>query len=96
VSISYYLHSTDFPESVHLGNSSGDRWTSRVSSTAGPADHPWRTTPELFDYLTAQGQREHKHPPWVADEYGRIYSPADMAEFIRRHGEHRELGHAFS
>ncbi len=97
MSASYYLHCTDFPESVHIGASAGDRWTTDTSTTATyPGSPGWVTTGDLIAYLDALSVSEAGYAPWVADEYGRVHPPAEAAEIIRSHAEHREFDRAFS
>jgi hypothetical protein len=100
VSTNYYLHSTDFPESVHIGASAGYAWTTDTSiGRTIPAEgqpRGWTSTPALLVYLEALSWRELRFPAWVADEYGRVCTTAEATAIIRSHREHRELDHEFS
>jgi hypothetical protein len=97
MSTNYYLHSTDFAESVHIGASAGTRWTTDTSLTAtSPRGPSWATTTELLAYLAMQEKREQPHPSWVADEYRRVFTPMEAADLILAHDAWRELDRAFS
>jgi hypothetical protein len=93
VSASYYLHCTDFPESVHIGVSAGSHWATDCSPIS---DRPeWTSTPTLIAYLAqlAGRQAEYRYPPWVADEYGKILTPGETAALIVTLTAYQDYGH---
>lgn len=96
MSTSYYLHCTDFPESVHIGISAGNRWATDCGLTRD--DGRPEITAELIAYLGELDARQSRcqFPSWVADEYGKILTPAKAAEMIITHAVHRDYGHRLS
>lgn len=96
MSTNFYLHSTDFPESVHIGASSGAVWTTDTSLARQGDALGWRTTAGLVACLKVQGSRGSRFPSWVADEYGRTFAPWEAVVIIMTHGVHRELDVAFT
>lgn len=96
MSTNYYLHSTHFPESVHIGASAGDRWTTDLSLFRQGELKSWQSTYGLLACLEVHVRDTFRFAPWVADEYGRVYTPAEAAAIISSHAEFRELDRAFS
>ena len=96
MSTNYYLHSTDFPESAHIGATAGEAWTTDASLFAQGDARGWRDTAGLLACLEAHGNRAFRFTPWVADEYGRTWSPREAAALIRAHEAHHELDVAFT
>ena len=99
MSTSYYLHSTDFPESVHIGVSAGDHWATDCSLIRNDDRPKWTITAELIAYLRDLEVRRSKYqfPPWIADEYGKTFTPDEAARMIYSHHVHRDYGpHAWS
>ena len=96
MSTNFYLHSEDFPESVHIGASGGTLWTTDISLAAQGNIAGWQTTAGLLACLEAQDSRGSRFPSWVADEYGRTFSPWEAAELILGHLAYRELDVPFT
>ena len=89
----YYLHSPDFPESMHIGGTwmlaDGYEWTTDASD-----GRRWTDTATLRDYLWSLRSEGRA---WVADEYGVTYTPGEMiSEIIVPAAQAKESDHEFS
>jgi len=101
VSTNYYLHCTDFPESVHIGKAAGALWTTDASRYRySNGAEGWAGTAGLVAYLKALGRpwgtlRDYSKP-WVADEYGCVISVRTAAKMIGRMGTQSAVDYEFS
>lgn len=88
-STNYYLHDPRFPESVHIGKTyasvGGLGWMTDISL----AELRWSGTASLVAYLeelestgALQLDDGNLYVAWVADEYGSVLLPKEMARQI--------------
>lgn len=78
VSVNYYLHCQEDPESLHLGKSAGEHWTTDASPM-----RPWKDTSSMLAYLRMLAS--DMATGWVADETNEILTFAGAAEIISSH-----------
>ena len=99
MSTNYYLHCTDFTESVHIGKAAGSMWTTDASEHRF-GGRGWADTAGLIAYLHALGSpwrtlRDFSKP-WVADEYGSVITVRTAAKMISKMGTQRAVDYEFS